>query len=185
MRSLKILDRSPAENAKLMNSDDSQKFLQRQVTSIPVELGPEEAVLNAAVLSHARELNALAEQTRGRTDAEAIRLVATILRKRAASSRQALAKTLEQRRLNLSEKIEDIEIQREHLRTMRRGESLPDESLARLERDAHRSYLAVMRRLGGQLRRVEDEAKELGELQALLDRCATIPESKMTALISL
>jgi len=168
----------------IRNSDDSQKFLQRQVTSIPVELGPEEAALHAAVLSHARELNALAEQTSRRTDAEAIRLVATILRKRAASSRQALTKTLEQRRLNLSEKIEDIEIQREHLRAIRRGESLPDESLARLERDAHRSYLAVMRRLGAQLRRAEDEVKELGELQALLDRCATIPESKMTALIS-
>jgi superfamily II DNA or RNA helicase len=168
----------------IRNSDDSQKFLQRQVTSIPVALGPEEAALHAAVLSHARELNALAEQTRQRTDAEAIRLVATILRKRAASSRQALAKTLEQRRLNLSEKIEDIEIQREHLRAMRRGESLPDESLARLERDAHRSYLAVMRRLGVQLRRAEDEAKELGELQTLLDRCAQVPESKMTALIS-
>jgi SNF2 family DNA or RNA helicase len=113
----------------IRNRDGSQKFLQRHVTPIPVGLGSEESELHSAVLSHARELNELAERNRRRIDAEAVRLVATILRKRAASSRQALAKTLEQRRLNLSERIEDIEIQREHLRAMRRGESLSDEAL--------------------------------------------------------
>jgi superfamily II DNA or RNA helicase len=169
----------------IRNADGSPKFLERKPPEpIAVELTTAEAELNGAVLSQARELDALAEHVSRHMDAEAIRLVATILRKRAASSRYALARTLEQRRANLTERIEDIEIQREHLRAMRRGDALPEESLARLERDAHLSYLSVMRRLGTQLRRAQDEVTSLEELQRLLDQCNGNPESKMAALLN-
>ena len=67
-------------------------------------------------MSQARELEALAGQARWPIYSEAIRLVATILRKRAASSHYALASTLQQRRSNLNERIEDVEIQRDYLR---------------------------------------------------------------------
>jgi len=41
-----------------------------------------------------------------------------------------------------------------------------------------------MRRLGTQLRRAEDEAAALDELQTLLDQCMSVPESKIVALVS-
>jgi SNF2 family DNA or RNA helicase len=70
--------------------DGSPKFLERQVRPCAVQLTRDELRLHEAVLSQARDLEDLAQQTRRETDAEAIRLVATILRKRAASSRSAL-----------------------------------------------------------------------------------------------
>jgi superfamily II DNA or RNA helicase len=169
----------------IRNPDGSAKFLERTPPEpIAVELTSVEMELNTAVLSQARELDAFADRVPQPMYAEAIRLVATILRKRAASSRYALARTLEQRRTNLAERIEDIEIQREHLRSMRRGDALPEESMARLERDAHLSYLSVMRRLGTQLRRAQDEVASLEALQRLLDQCTGNPESKMAALLN-
>ena len=135
----------------IKKEDGTPKFLQRQVIPVPVHLTLSEAALHAAVLSQARELEDFASRVRLRLDAEAIRLVATILRKRAASSQHALAETLERRRLNLTERIEDLELQRDHVRALRRGEAIPDEALNRLEHDAHKSYLAIMRRLGSRV----------------------------------
>jgi len=77
----------------IKNRDGTLKFLVRQVEPILVQLTPAEANLNAAVLAQARDLDALAERARRPIDAEAIRLVATVLRKRAASSHHALART--------------------------------------------------------------------------------------------
>ncbi len=167
----------------IKNEDGALKFLKRQVVPIPVPLNPEEVALHAAVLSRASELELLAQQTRRQVDAEAIRLVATILRKRAASSHHALAKTLEQRRNNLSERVEDLEVQRDHLRALRRGDTIPDDALARLEQDAHKSYLSVIRRLGTQVRRVKDEVAAVEEVEDLLRKCQEKPESKMTCLL--
>lgn len=169
----------------IKNENGSDKFLRRRVEPIAVELNQAEAALHAAVMVKANEMEIFALQTRARPlDAEAIRLVATILRKRAASSLRALGHTLGQRMENLQESVEEIEIQRDHLRALRRGETVSDESLARLERDAHRSYLSVMRRLGTRVRRAEDELSAIQELQRLLNECAGQPESKMVSLFA-
>jgi superfamily II DNA or RNA helicase len=168
----------------IRNADGSEKFIRRSVEPIAVELNPAEAVLHAAVMAQASEMESFALQARGRPlDAEAIRLVATILRKRAASSLHALERTLIQRAENLQESLEEIEIQRDYLRALRRGETVSDESLSRLERDAHRSYLSVIRRLGVRLRHAEDELSAIEELKRLLTDCIGQPESKMVSLI--
>lgn len=168
----------------IKKADGSLKFLERTPPdAVPVTLTEAEAALHAEVLSQSRDLDDLARRVRRRLDAEAIRLVATTLRKRAASSRYALAETVGQRLANLAERIEEVEIQREHLRALRRGEALTDDALAQLERDAHRSYLSVMRRLGRRLRRAEDEAAALERLQSLLAECQPEPDSKMAALV--
>jgi superfamily II DNA or RNA helicase len=164
--------------------DGSPKFLERQVRPCAVQLTPEELRLHEAVLSQARDLEDLAQQTRRETDAEAIRLVATILRKRAASSRSALKSTVEQRRSNLEERIEELELRRDYLRALRRGDTLPDQALAMLERDAHRSYLSIVRRVGSQVRRAEDEVRALETLQDLIQRCEDEPDSKLVRILS-
>jgi len=167
----------------IRNPDGSLKFLQRQVRPIPVRMTSPERALHNAVMSQARELEDLASAIRRPMDAEAIRLVATILRKRAASSRAALAQTLQQRQENLAERIEELELQRDHLQALRRGDTIPDESLARLEREAHRSYLSVVRRLGRQVRRAEAEQDALTDLARLLEACGNEPDSKLTKLL--
>lgn len=169
---------------QIPNPDGSPKFLLREVVPIPVALSPGETELHAAVMAQARDLEDFALSAPRAPDKEAIRLVATILRKRAASSRVALDRTLHQRRENLAERIVDLEIQRDHLRAMRRGEAIPDEALARLERDAHRSYLSVMRRLGRQVRRAEAEEQALTNLFSLLDACRSEPDSKIVTLVA-
>jgi superfamily II DNA or RNA helicase len=167
----------------IRNENGTPKFLERQVRPVPVRLTASETALQEAVLSQARDLEDLAQQTRRQIDAEAIRLVATILRKRAASSRRALKSTLEQRRTNLEERIEEIEVQKDHLRALRRGDALPDEALTRLERDAHKSYLSVVRRLGGQARRAADEIEALERLDSLVQGCEHEPDSKLAQLL--
>lgn len=166
----------------IKNEDGANKFFKRTVTPLPVLLTGPEMDLHAAVLSQSRDLEDMAQKAGGQLDSEAIRLVATILRKRAASSRYALKRTLEQRLVNLTERVEELEIQRDHIRALRRGDTIADEALARLERDAHKSYLAVIRRLGRKVRRSEDEQKAIEDLLSLLKTCESEPESKMTCL---
>jgi len=167
----------------ILRPDGSPKFPPRLPPQpIPVRLQEPEQRLHEAVLAQAASLDLFADETAGRPDAEAIRLVATVLRKRAASSRESLALTLAERRENLEERAESIELQREHLRALRRGDTIPDPALRQLERDAHASYLSIIRRLGKQVRRIEDEQDALARLEALLAECAGIPESKMWAL---
>ncbi|MFC1548141.1 helicase-related protein, partial [Candidatus Neomarinimicrobiota bacterium] len=167
----------------IRNPDGSEKFLRRQVDPIPVDMSSAEQKLHDAVVAQARGLEEFATSARRRIDAEAIRLVATILRKRAASSRAALAQTIQNRQDNLSERIEELEIQRDHLRALRRGDTVSDDDLTRLEKDAHRTYLSVIRRLGQSVRRAETEQEELTNLSELLEACQSEPDSKLTRLL--
>jgi superfamily II DNA or RNA helicase len=165
--------------------DGSPVFVERPpTTGVDYILNDAERQLHKAVLARARELEEAAEAVRRTEEREAIRLVATVLRKRASSSRAALRTTLQTRRENLAERKQEIELQREYMRALKRGETLPEEVQAQLERDAHRNYLSVMRRLAGQLRRVRDESEVLDNLEDLLAACDATPESKMRAMVA-
>jgi superfamily II DNA or RNA helicase len=158
------------------------KFVERlPVQPIPVHFAPAELQVQQAVHREAASLDELAEKAL-KADRESIRLVATVLRKRAASSLAALRKTILQRKENLAETLAEIEIRREHLRAWRRGEPIPEEAQARLERDLYRSFLSVMQRTGRELRRLKEEEERIQELQALVDACGTGPESKLFEL---
>jgi superfamily II DNA or RNA helicase len=158
------------------------KFVERlPVQPIPVPYTPAELQVQQAVHKEAASLDELAEKAL-KADRESIRLVATVLRKRAASSFAALRKTILQRKENLAETLAEIEIRREHLRAWRRGEPIPEEAQARLERDLYRSYLSAMQRTGRELRRLREEEERIEELKALVDACGTGPESKLVEL---
>lgn len=158
------------------------KFVERlPVLPIPVRFTPAELQVQQAVHKEAASLDELAEKAL-KADRESIRLVATVLRKRAASSIAALRKTILQRKENLTETLAEIEIRREHLRAWRRGEPIPEEAQARLERDLYRSYLSAMQRTGRELRRLKEEEERIEELQALVDACGTGSESKLVEL---
>ena len=167
----------------IRNPDGTEKFLERTVTPLAVQLTDEERSLHLAVSAQARDLEEVAESLGRRPEAEAFRFVATVLKKRAASSRAALTSTVQTRRENLDAQIEELEVQRDHVRALRRGETIPDEALARLERDAHRSYLAAIRRLGREVRRSEAEHESLGQLETLLEACQDQADSKITHLV--
>ncbi|MFI5460509.1 MAG: helicase-related protein [Isosphaerales bacterium] len=151
---------------------------------IPVSLTRAEAAVHAAVAKQAATLDEQAEKLKAERDRYALRLVATILRKRAASSLSALRETVANRLENLEHEAEEVELRRDHLRSLRKGETIPDEDLKQLERDAHRSYLARIRSVGKVLRAIETEMQDLLDLQGLLEKCPTETESKAEALLS-
>jgi superfamily II DNA or RNA helicase len=163
-------------------SDGSPKFVQRMpVQPVPVTYNPAEQALQDAVSLEAAALDILADRAL-RSDRESIRLVATILRKRAASSLAAIRRTIAQRRENIAQSSAEIEVKREHLRAWKRGEPLPEEAQARLERDLHRSYLSAMQRAGRELRRLEEETQRLESLERLVRACEFSPDAKLTTL---
>ena len=151
---------------------------------IAVTLTPPEAAVHSAVAKQAATLDQQAEKLKAERDRYALRLVATILRKRAASSLTALRETVANRLENLEHEAEEVELRRDHLRSLRKGETIPDEDLKQLERDVHRSYLARIRAVGKVLRAIESEMEDLLELQGLLAKCPTDTESKAEALLA-
>ncbi len=151
---------------------------------IPVTLTRAEAAVHAAVAKQAATLDEQAEKLKAERDRYALRLVATILRKRAASSLTALRETVASRLENLEHEAEEVELRRDHLRSLRKGETIADEDLKQLERDAHRSYLARIRSVGKVLRSIESEMEDLLNLQGLLEKCPTETESKAEALLA-
>jgi superfamily II DNA or RNA helicase len=162
--------------------DGSPKFVEREpVEALPVPLPREESALQTAVSEEAANLDLLAEKAL-RVDRESIRLVATILRKRAASSLAAIRKTVAQRKENVAQTIAEVEVRRDHLRAVRRGETIPEEAQARLERDLYRSYLSAMQRSGRELRRLKDETERLDDLERLVNACGPGPEAKLVVL---
>lgn len=167
----------------IVTADGRPKFLPRTVTPVAVNLLEPEMALHRAVEDEYRRLQDIANAIGG-AEAEPIYLLATVLRKRAASARAALRVTLDERRRNIEEDVAEVEIRREHLRALRRGEPIPDDALKQLERDLHRGYLSLLRRLGQRARRLQDEEAALGRIAAGLDACATIPESKFAALVT-
>lgn len=166
----------------IVTPDGKPKFVPRApVKDIPVTLTEAELKLHSAVMAEASKLDEIAQKA-SKIDREAIKLVATVLRKRAASSRRALAATLSNRLENLGAKSEQVELRREHIRALRKGEALADSDLAVLERDAHRNLLSALRREGARLRRIESEEEALRFLQSLLSACFDTPDSKLVAL---
>jgi hypothetical protein len=117
-----------------------------------------------------------------RADRESIRLVATILRKRAASSLAAIRSTIAQRKENIAETAEEIEVKREYLRAWKRGDVLPEAVQERLERDLHRSYRSTMQRSGRELSRLQEETQRLDSLGQLVQACESGPDAKLVAL---
>lgn len=166
----------------IVTSDGKPKFVPRApVRDIPVTLTNAELSLHRAVMAEASKLDEIAEKA-SRIDREAIKLVATVLRKRAASSRKALSTTISNRLENLGAKSEQVELRREHIRALRRGEVLADPDLALLERDAHRNLLSVLRGEGAHLRRIESEETALRDLQSLVGACSNTIDSKLIAI---
>src|SRR5262249_47177881 len=82
---------------------------------LPVPLTVEEAAVHDTVARQARALDEQADKLKTARDRFALRFVATILRKRAASSLAALRETTVNRLENLEKTAEDIELRRDHL----------------------------------------------------------------------
>jgi len=151
---------------------------------IPVRLTKDETVVHAAVAAQAGALDEQADKVKDAREKYALRLVATILRKRASSSLAALRSTVARRLENLEKAAEDVEVRRDHLRALRKGETISDEALSQLELDAHRSFLARIRFAGKKLRTIEQETQDLLDLQDLLAKCPTDADSKAKALLA-
>jgi SNF2 family DNA or RNA helicase len=164
---------------------DGSDFFVKPLPSHPlaVSLTDEEAAVHHAVARQAGELDAQAEKMKAVRDRYALRMVATVLRKRAASSMAALRATIDNRMHNLGEAAERVEIRRDHLRSLRKGETIPDEALTQLEIDLHRSFLSQIRAAGQKIRSIEQEKEDLLELEELVSRCPTDTESKAVVLL--
>jgi superfamily II DNA or RNA helicase len=164
---------------------DGSDFFVKPLPSHPlaVSLSDEEAAVRRAVARQAGELDAQAEKMKAVRDRYALRMVATVLRKRAASSMAALRATIDNRMHNLGEAAERVEIRRDHLRSLRKGETIPDEALTQLEIDLHKTFLSQIRAAGQRIRSIEQEKEDLLELEELVSRCPTDTESKAVVLL--
>jgi SNF2 family DNA or RNA helicase len=165
---------------------DGTDFFVKPLVSrpLPVPLSEAEAAVHRAVAKQAGELDAQAEKMKAVRDRYALRMVATVLRKRAASSLAALRATIDSRMHNLGEAAEKVEIRRDHLRSLRKGETIPDEDLTQLEIDLHRSFLSQIRAAGQKIRSIEQEKEDLLELEELVSHCPTDTESKAEVLLA-
>jgi superfamily II DNA or RNA helicase len=165
---------------------DGSSFFVQPLSSrpLPVQLSPHEAAVHRAVAKQAGELDAQAEKMKGVRDRYALRMVATVLRKRAASSLAALRATIENRTHNLGDAAEKAEIRRDHLRALRRGETIPDDALTQLEIDLHRSFMGQIRAAGQKIRSIEQEKEDLLELEELVNQCSPDTESKAAVLLN-
>ena len=169
----------------IKNADGSDFFVPaKQSKPIPVTLTDKEAAVHTAVAKQAGALDEQADKLKDAREKYALRLVATILRKRASSSLAALRSTVAHRLENLEKAAEDVEVRRDHLRALRKGETIPDEALSQLELDAHRSFLARIRAAGKRLRTIEQETQDLLDLQELLAKCPTDTDSKAETLLA-
>lgn len=151
---------------------------------LAVVMSKAEAAVHRAVSRQARELDEQASKLKTSRDQYALRMVATVLRKRAASSMAALRVTINNRMHNLAEAVERVEVRRDHLRSLRKGETIPDEALTQLEIDVHRSFLAQIRAAGSKIRSIEQEKEDLLELEELAVQCSVETESKAERLLA-
>lgn len=169
----------------IRNEDGSPLFVLPEPSQpLPVQLPDCERAVHAAVSRQAGRLDSLAEQAKSNEERFALRLVATVLRKRAASSLAALRRTVVVRTENIAEDIRQVELHRDHLRALRKGETVPDDVREEIERDGYRSYLAGIRAAGEAKRLLESELAALKELQELLDACPPDTEAKAERLLA-
>lgn len=168
----------------IKNPDGSDFFIPAKLSKpIAVKLTKEEAAVHVAVAKQAGALDEQAEKVKDAREKYALRLVATILRKRASSSHAALRSTVARHLENLEKAAEDVEVRGDHLRALRKGETIPDDAMSQLELDAHRSFLARIRAAGKRLKTIEQETQDLLDLQVLLAKCPTDRDSKAEALL--
>lgn len=159
------------------------RFVAREsVVGLAVTLSHVERVLHDEVMAAIRELR---ETARGAKGEERVRVdfLATIVRKRLASSRAALARTVENRRDSVDAALETIRVRRDLLRRARSGEPLTSEEQAQLELDLHAASIeAARRRIGRASRRSEAERDLFDGLVASIADLAGEPESKIEVL---
>jgi len=168
----------------IRNPDGSPKFVERKpIQPLQVNLSPEERKFHEQVRAYADRILAFAEKAEA-SERQAIQFVATVLCKRAVSSRKALLETLKRRQKRLQEKQEEVEAERELLRRWRRGEPLSPDELQKLEQDAYSNYLSAMRRLRRELARLEDEEDTVRSLlNALQELENSSPDPKLVRLL--
>lgn len=151
---------------------------------LAVEMSESESAVHRAVSRQAKELDDQANKLKTARDKYALRMVATVLRKRAASSLAALRSTINNRLSNLEEAAEKVEVRRDHLRSLRKGDTIPDDALTQLEIDVHRSFLSQIRSAGKKIRTIEQEKEDLLELEELALKCPSDTESKAARLLA-
>ena len=168
----------------IRNPDGSPKFVPREpVKALPVTLTDEERALNLAVLETVRAIKNQSKRASGEVRTR-IDFLATILRKRLASSRAALGRTLETRRQTLSENLEELKSRRDLLRRSRASEPLSDAEQAQLERELHAATIDSARRtLSRAAKATSLEDEHFLRLQELCDAISAKPESKVATLM--
>lgn len=164
--------------------DGTPRFVPRDaVRAIPVDLDPDERKLHDAVVA---EVKALRERARASKGEQRTRLefLATIVRKRAASSRAALTITLERRKERVAGDLERLTVRRDLLRRYRASEPLTEEEQADVERDLVSSSLqGSQARLAREARALGEESDTFAELARDARALEGRPESKMLALV--
>jgi len=159
-------------------------FVPREpVLPLPVRLGPGELALNEAVMNAIRDLREIAKSTSA-DERVRVEFLATIVRKRLASSRAALAQTIANRRAKVDRNLGVLATRRDLLRRARAGEPLEDDEQAQLELDLHAaSIVAAQQRTARARRRGETEADLFDALETSLAALRDVAESKVGVLL--
>lgn len=169
----------------IRKSDGSPKFVPRApVQAIPVILDEHELQIHRAVMETIAQIKVQARRAPGDVRSR-VDFLATILRKRLASSRAALERTIESRRETLAEDLDAISSRRDLLRRARASEPLTDAEQAQLERELHAASIQGAQQAlsrGAKASGAEDEA--FGRLQQLCEAAREQLESKVQALIA-
>ena len=161
------------------------RFVPRDpVCGLAVRLDPRERELNDKVMSTVRELREVALRAKGEERVR-VEFLATIVRKRLASSRAALARTIQNRRMKIDDKLGALATRRDLLRRARAGEPLEDEEQAQLELDLHATSIVAAQQQTARMRRTgETEADLFANLDALVADLEGVPESKLGVLVN-
>lgn len=168
----------------IRSADGTPRFVARlPVEAVPVTLTSPERALHDDVIG---AIALLRETAAGKKGEEKVRIefLATIIRKRLASSRDALARTVENRRAKVGSNLSALQTRRDLLRRARAGETLDESEQAQLELDLHASVAAEQQRVGRARKRAEDERDLFEELERSIAALAESPESKVNALLA-
>lgn len=159
------------------------RFIPREVVvGLPVALSAAERALHDDVMATIRDLRETARAVKGE-ERTRIDFLATIVRKRLASSRAALARTAENRRETVHATLETMRARRDLLRRARSGEPLTTEEQAQLELDLHAASIdAARRRISRATRRSEAERDLFDDLVTSIAQLAHEPETKVEVL---
>jgi hypothetical protein len=160
------------------------RFVARDpVIGLPVELSMAEHALHDQVMATIRDLRETARSVKGE-ERTRIDFLATIVRKRLASSRASLARTVENRRDSVGATLETMRARRDLLRRARSGDPLTTEEQGQLELDLHATSIdAARRRIGRASRRNEAERDLFDDLVNFVKQLGNEPETKIEVLV--